>query len=410
MLRASSRKFFALIAFYMVAALQMPVAGQLVHTPAFRDKAWQGLDLMYNMRHAEAESIFQELRGQFPNHPAAYFCLALNLWWQIYPNNLYTKLDSDFINYLDRTNELAEAMLEKTPNDDDALFLDFAATAFKARWNAVRGNMFTGARLVLKCMPALKHSAPHKDQYLEFLFGIGLYDYYAEWFNLYKPIARPFLMWFPRGDIKKGLQELETCAASQNYVRVEAAIFLTDIYGEYEQNYESAYLHAANLVKWYPANTLFQLLLARAAYNLNKLDTAEPTLQALELQYNQDKTGRQEPLYFNGPKVTTQMMQDVALTRALIFKARGDYKMAINYLRLADGYCRLNNEPEEERRPRIAYEIGLCYDALVNRNAAIAAYNTVLELPNNDRYRAKAKECLEKPCQPTAIQKAVQRK
>jgi predicted Zn-dependent protease len=381
---------------------------QLVHSPAFKDQAWRALDLMYNMQHNQAEAVFDDLRRQHPDHPAPYFCLALNLWWQIYPNNLLTTLDDRFLTNLDKCIELSDKILEKTPEDDDALFLNFASLAFKARWNAIRNNYFTGARLVLKCLPALKHSAPHKEQYEEFLFGSGLYNYYAEWFNLYKPIARPFLFWFPRGDMKKGLQELEVCAGNQNYVRVEAAIFLSEIYSEYERNYERAHLHASNLAKRYPQNTLFQLLWGRALYRINKLDSADAVLKKLEAQYAQDATARKEPLYFTDARVTTQMMQDITLTRGLIAKARGDYKAAIALLQLADGYCRLNGEADKNTRPRAVLEIAQCYDALQNRTQAVKYYNQVLELENNELFKTKAKDCLQAPCLPVPLQNVSQ--
>src|SRR4051812_5597497 len=80
-----------------------------------------GTEAMYNLRYAEADSIFNILIQRKPDHPAGYFLEALVDWWRIVPNSsVDSKVDAiskSFNSRLDKVIEICDARLEKNGSD-----------------------------------------------------------------------------------------------------------------------------------------------------------------------------------------------------------------------------------------------------------------------------------------------------
>ena len=57
---------------------------QVFNDPEFDRQAKKGIQLLYNFEFDKAEAAFLPLKEKYPNHPAPYFFLATNRWWQNY--------------------------------------------------------------------------------------------------------------------------------------------------------------------------------------------------------------------------------------------------------------------------------------------------------------------------------------
>ncbi len=371
---------------------------QFIHTQPFKREAWQGINYIYQQRHAEAQVALETLAKRYPAQPAPHFMLAANVWWQLKANYINTDYDTRFLAHIDNAISIAEAIVAKNKEDLDAQLFLFASYAFKARWHALRENSLTAARITLKCMPILKFANKHKQTYQEYLFGSGLYLYYREWYAQHKPIYKIFLGWFPPGNMKQGIAELEACTAGDNFVWVEASFFLIDILTDYEQNHPRALQHAERLHATFPENTNVKLLLARCLYLTGKHAEAEKLLLTMQEQFLAAARGRKGALGFAQCPVTTQMMQQVSLYLGLAARAQGHYSGALQNFSNADFYCRANTELEKPLRARIALESGIAYDLLNKRKEALECYQRALTMPHTELVKTKAKECAKAPC------------
>ena len=60
-----------------------------------------GVERLYDMEYAAADSIFTAIAERHPKHPAGPFMQALTLWWQILTNLADTSHDEAFYAAMD---------------------------------------------------------------------------------------------------------------------------------------------------------------------------------------------------------------------------------------------------------------------------------------------------------------------
>ena len=225
------------------------------------------VDNLYNFKYARAEKQFKSLRRRYPNHPMPYFLMGLSQWWKIVPTNILAKqYDAAFYAYMDTTITLAENMYDDDENNFEAAFFLAAAYGFKARLHAERSDWRKATVASKNSLDYLQKSRIGNDLSPEFLFGEGLYNYYAVWISNNYPLLRPVLLFFPDGDKKLGLQQLQRVANDGFYTGVEAKFFLMKIYANEENNPNAAMPISRYLAYKYPDNAYFQRFYARLAF------------------------------------------------------------------------------------------------------------------------------------------------
>ena len=91
----------------------------------------RGLDYMYNLNYAQADSIFTALTQRYPKHPAGYFLLALTDWWRIKPNiadeGAVKRYSKSYENRLQKTIDVSDELLKENSNDIVGLFFKGAS-------------------------------------------------------------------------------------------------------------------------------------------------------------------------------------------------------------------------------------------------------------------------------------------
>ena len=74
------------------------------------------------------------------------------------------------------------------------------------------------------------------EEYREFNFPVGMYNYYREKYPELHPVYKPFMFFFRNGDVSKGLRQLERSVKENVFTKPEAGMFLVHIYLYYENN------------------------------------------------------------------------------------------------------------------------------------------------------------------------------
>lgn len=252
--------------------------------------ATQAVNDMYNFKFNKAEKQFIWLKQKFPDHPLPYFLLGLSQWWKIVPhlNNEtfdFKSLDNIFHAYMDTTIIKAEKIHENNTGDlkIEAAFFLGGAYGFKARVYSDR-KMWRKATFASKSsLNYLQESKGQNHLSPEFLFGEGLYNYYAIWIPENYFWLRPIVALFPDGDKELGLKQLREVSLNAFYTRTEAQYHLMRIYANEEGNPSAAYQISEYLAETFPDNAYFERFFARLTFVMGKqLKTEKISLSILE--------------------------------------------------------------------------------------------------------------------------------
>lgn len=232
---------------------------------------------MYNFKFERAEKQFKILQLKYPDHPLPYFLMGLSTWWKMLPNLNVKTHDETFLAYMDTTITKAEELYKRDQTKVEAAFFLSAAHGFRAEFYGERDSY---AKATFAGRNALKYLLEYKDNNElspEFMYGVALYNYYEVWIREEYPLLKPILLFFPNGDKKLGLKQLEEVSKDAFYTRTESQYQLAKIYTSTDENKDELALPIARyLHQTYPDNGFFHRLYARTAYYTGQFRELEP--------------------------------------------------------------------------------------------------------------------------------------
>jgi hypothetical protein len=260
-------KLFFLLLFLPFGVSSQDKSPMLLLDPNVQIECTEAVNDMYNFKFERAEKQFDIIKLRYPDHPLPYFLKGLSTWWKMMPNLSKKDYDDIFLAYMDSTITMAEKLYKKSDNKIEAAFFLSGAYGFKAQFHGERDNY---ARATWAGKNALKYLSEYKDDNdlsPEFLYGVGLYNYYEVWIKEEYPLLRPVLFFFKNGDKQEGIRQLEEVANNAFYARTEAQYQLVRIYASLEERKDHLALPLAQyLHQTYPDNPYFERLYARAAF------------------------------------------------------------------------------------------------------------------------------------------------
>ncbi|RIJ42966.1 tetratricopeptide repeat protein [Pontibacter oryzae] len=234
------------------------------------------VDNMYNFKYERAEKQFKSLRRRYPEHPLPYFLMGLSQWWKIVPTNIQTlKYDDAFFAYMDTTIQKAEAMYDEDDRNVEAAFFLAASYGFTARLHSERSNWRKATVASKRSLDFMEKAKAGNGLSPEFLFGEALFNYYSVWIPENYPMLRPVLVFFPNGDKRLGLKQLEYVANSGFYTGTESKFFLMKILANEEKNMSEALKVSEELALKYPDNAYFARFYARLLFVQGHFSKAE---------------------------------------------------------------------------------------------------------------------------------------
>jgi len=373
----------------ILATLLLPVSApaQWISDPAIEKKIQRGIDYIYNIQFDKADSLFADVVRWDPQNPAGYFFEAMTQWWRILTNFDDESQDQRFYDMLDKVITLCEERLDKNPNDVTALFFKGGAVGFRGRLRANRSKWVGAANDGLVALPIVQKAYKLDPTNYDVLLGIGIYNYYADVIPDEYPIVKPFMLFFPSGDRKKGLQQLEEAAKHARYARVEANYFLLQNYFLYEKNFTKALAIAVELNRKFPQNPAFQRYLGRCYISLGRLGEANDVFLEVENRFRKKQTGYdiydgREAYYYIGKFDFLTGKTDQALRNLCI----SDSLSKIVDKDGASGFMSLTD-----------LMIGMIYDMQNKREAAIEQYKKVLDMKEFENSHRDAEQYLQQP-------------
>jgi tetratricopeptide (TPR) repeat protein len=244
----------------------------------------QAMDDLYNFKFDKAEQQFRWLKQKYKWHPLPYFLMGLIEWWKIMPNVGNKQYDDTFLAYMDTTIWVAENLYKRhKPYKVEAAFFLSAAYGFKGRLYSEeeRQNWRKAAAVGKQALNYLEISKGFHSLSPELLFGDALYNYFSVWVPENYSALKPIMWFFPKGDKKLGLKQLQEVSYNAFYTRTEAMVWLMRIQNSYENNNREAIHLSDYLFKTYPDNPYFHRYYARILYSNGRFAEAEPVCKKI---------------------------------------------------------------------------------------------------------------------------------
>lgn len=216
------------------------------------------LRLCYAHEFTEAKSLLGKIKTDNPGHPAPPFLEALILYWEHFPLQPGMIQSEAFVALMDLSIERAAPMLEATDTHVEGSFFDLFGRAFKAMYWADNGKTAKAAGDLRIMYQRTREGFDLVDDFSDFLFSTGLYNYYIEAYPEAHPIFKPLVAFMHKGDRQKGLELLGRAMEECIYLKVEARLFMTLIQVNYENDLDQAAIYARELLEDFPKNMYYQ--------------------------------------------------------------------------------------------------------------------------------------------------------
>jgi len=362
-------------------------AGGGVPDDGFEALARTGIAHVYNLEFENAENEFRGLVRVRPGDPAGYFFLAMVQWWRIMIDIDDESNDRQFYAALDGVVAMCDSLIEKRPDDVNAIFFKGGAIGFEGRLKFHRNDYLGAASAGKKALPLVHEALDLDPGNSDVLLGAGIYDYYADVIPSEYPFVKPLTLFLPPGDRKKGLRELETASEKGKYASVEAEYFLLQIEYFYEKDFARTLALAADLHAKFPANMVFHRYAGRAYVAVNNWELAQSEFAEIIARARSNMRG------YNGP-----VEREAEYYCGMAAMLAGRFDESLGHFERCDALSRQVDRGEASGFMAMAnLKMGMVYDLQGRRDLAIAEYRKVREMADYQDSRALAKQYLDSP-------------
>jgi tetratricopeptide (TPR) repeat protein len=370
---------------HAAAASTATATTSVLDDPFVRRAGKQGLDLLYDMQFEAARARFDSIDARYPNHPVGPFLKGLNIWWAIMLDLTDTSHDEAFLSAMDEVIARCDELLDEDADHFDATFFKGAALGFRGRLHSNRGRWFKAAldgKSAIGYVRDIAQRAPENDDYV---FGKGMYDYYAAIIPEEYPVSKALMWMMPDGNKERGLELLRRSAEEGWYIQTEAVYFLTQIHYLYEDNFVAARERVRWLRETHPNNPYFHVfegrVYARWGYWQHVADVFQNVIARCE----------------DGSEGYNVHMEELAryyLARSNLYA--GEYEEALKQLAYLESLTDRNPDDPRYRVLGYLYQ-GMVYDAMGRREMAVGRYHRVLRMEDASGAHDRAEKYLETP-------------
>jgi tetratricopeptide (TPR) repeat protein len=229
-----------------------PLNAQVFQAGELQEIVRKGADHIYNSKPDSANVYIKKVEQVIPDHPVVPLMKAMTLLWSNIPTisgEVFTTMERQ----LDSAIFLAR---KKDPNlkDPEMMFFAMSAHGLLAEYYADQDFTMKAVSEANRAYGLLKQGFDLVEDYPEYLFTTGLYNYFREKYPEKHPIYKPLLWFFKSGDKKLGLYQLEKATTETFLTKVEAHVYLSYIYLRYEYKPEKAQEYLSKLCEMYPNN------------------------------------------------------------------------------------------------------------------------------------------------------------
>jgi hypothetical protein len=333
-----------------------------------------GLQDIANYNFQSAQENFMQLYKLDTENPAPYFYFAYQI---LRMKDYYSEEDyQNVLKYLNYAESLADKTLAKKPDDVNSLFYKAASNALKAFVEGFKGSWWESAQAGKEMRSYSNKLLQVDPNNIDALYFLGTYNYFADILPSVQKFIRK-LLFIPGGDKDKGLSQLQKAAESGRYTKIEAMQNLLLIYTYFEKNCDSAQPYAFSLIKQFPNNPYFKLVLSHCYYRQQKWDHCTAALSNIPKKYSYLKQQDHAPLFY-----------EIEYWLARCYLHKSEFEKAFNLLNDI-----INEHPT---KPSWLYQWSLlstaqAYDLLNDNENALLYYNKVLSIKDYRNAHSRVK-------------------
>lgn len=258
-----------------------PSPAQLQTDPAGQQLVVQAMERIYNHEFAEAQPLVVRLRARYPQHPVIPLLQAVQVYWQNLPLSEHPAAAKQYTALLNQCLGRGEKLLDAGGREAEASFFLLAAHGYLAMQQSDAGEFLKAVSEARRAYGFLKKGFGWTDEYPEYLFTTGLYNYYRVQYPENHPIVKPVMFFFSGGNKKLGLQQMEAGFRQGSFSRYESAHYLLYVLLKHENQPGRALAYTSALHGKFPNNPLFLARHAEALALTGRYAEAEPLVERL---------------------------------------------------------------------------------------------------------------------------------
>lgn len=221
------------------------------------NKIKEGITYIYNMEFTKAQSIYGYLINKYADHPACDIYNAIIIYWKNYPLIPEKPASKDFERILKNAINKVEAKYKINPENPENIICGIGSYGLLLLYYSDNGITNQVINYSISGYKYVNRSFKFLNEYPDFYFVTGLYNYYIEAYPQKHPIYKPVTIIFPSGDKEIGLKHLKIATKKAIFLKAEAYNFLSNIYLNFELNYKEALEYTKELYNLYPNNDVF---------------------------------------------------------------------------------------------------------------------------------------------------------
>ncbi|MEQ8239893.1 MAG: tetratricopeptide repeat protein [Cyclobacteriaceae bacterium] len=254
---AQNRKFIARHTVLLIIAIffSQSVHGQLFKNAENVRLVTRSVNFIYSMQSDSALYYAERVEEKIPQHPVVPMLRAVNLMWQTLP---YVTVDTTFEKFKKHLYEVVEKAIAidgGKQKNTEAIFFEMAARGLLSEYYADTDNYMKAVNEASKAYGLLKKAFDMTEEISDFLFAVGIYNYFREAYPEKYPVYKSFVWVFRNGDKSKGIQQLKLASEKALIVNIEATMYLAYLYLRYEYKPALAQDYLRKLVIQFPKNS-----------------------------------------------------------------------------------------------------------------------------------------------------------
>jgi len=353
---------------FFILLISNPIAAQSV---GFDSLVSKGIKEIYSIKFSDAEVTFRKLMTDYPEHPAGRFFLGMIDWWKILLDLENEELDDIFYQKLEDVIYQCDEILDKEPENVDALFFKGGAIGFRGRLRAARESWIKAADDGREALPIVERAYNIDPANIDVQLGFGIYNYYASVIPEQYPIIKPLMLFFPSGDKQKGIEQLTNTAMNGKYAKYEARYFLMTLFYNYENNTTKAQEFAELLTTEFPDNPSFERWSGRIAVKKGDYKKASEIFRSILAKSEINLTG------YNNSRVKREGVYYIAAN----FRNIAQPDSALAYFQECEKISRVVDVEEESGFliNSVMY-LGILNEQLGNVDRAVKYYEELLDM------------------------------
>ena len=371
--------------FSLILITVILLTSQIIYPQTKDEKISKGIDYIYHIKFDSAQMVFNEIVATNPKDPAGYFFLAMVDWWRINLNKENDSLDKIFFKKAEKVVEIADERLDNNDRDDEAMFYKGGALGYSGLVNSLRENWLKAAEQGKEALNLLQEAFEINPGNKDVIFGIGMYNYFAEYVPDKYPVVKPLMLIFPKGDKNKGLMQIKESSQDSKYTKAEAKYVLAYLNLVYEKNYTEAEIYSKMLNEEFPENPIFEKYLYNSYNGLGKWDMALTGWKNIITKIDSNTMGY----------TTLNLKREANYYTALCLLRLNRFNEAGEYIKVAEEITKILDKENEYAFSAFIYLIsGMYNDFQGNRASAENYYEKVLQMPNFQNSHSEAEKFL----------------